>query len=169
MKRQLDRLKGKRLVTGDPNLMTKDEICINATPNGVEVKEIGIDGSIKDIASGGGGGNNNTSNDIKYYHLKVQYPDDVMMPYGLFASIFKLVPTDEAKEQDIIDTIIGNAILVETALKGIYSTDYHYFGTVPFIKIGEVIYNSIEEYCVSTGVDFNSYFERITEEEFLNS
>lgn len=55
MKRQLDRLKGKRLVTGDPNLMTKDEICINATPNGVEVKEIGTDGSIKDIATGGEG------------------------------------------------------------------------------------------------------------------
>lgn len=61
MKRQLERLKGKRLVTGDPNLMTKDEICINATPNGgVEVKEIGTDGKIKDLAGSGdnGGGNN---------------------------------------------------------------------------------------------------------------
>lgn len=66
MKRQLDRLKGKRLVTGDPNLMTKDEICINATPNGVEVKEIGTDGSIKDIASGGSG---SSSNDIVYYKM----------------------------------------------------------------------------------------------------
>lgn len=59
MKRQLDRLKGKRLVTGDPNLMTKDEICINATPNGVEVKEIGTDGKIKDLAGSGGGSSDN--------------------------------------------------------------------------------------------------------------
>lgn len=56
MKRRLNTLKGKRLVTGDANLMTKDEICINATPNGVEVKEIGTDGKIKDLA-----GNANTS------------------------------------------------------------------------------------------------------------
>lgn len=54
MKRQLERLKGKRLVTGDTNLMTKNEICINTTSDGgVEVKEIGVDGKIKDLASGG--------------------------------------------------------------------------------------------------------------------
>ncbi len=62
MKRQLERLKGKRLVTGDANLMTKDEICINTTPNGgVEVKEIGVDGKIKDLA---GGGNNTDQIDV---------------------------------------------------------------------------------------------------------
>lgn len=58
MKRKLNTLKGKRLVTGDSNLMTKDEICINATPNGVEVKEIGTDGKIKDLT---GSGNSNGS------------------------------------------------------------------------------------------------------------
>lgn len=57
MKRQLERLRGKRLVTGDANLMTKNEICINTTSNGgVEVKEIGIDGKIKDLASSGSNG-----------------------------------------------------------------------------------------------------------------
>lgn len=54
MKRQLERLKGKRLVTGDANLMTKNEICINTTSDGgVEVKEIGTDGKIKDLTSSG--------------------------------------------------------------------------------------------------------------------
>lgn len=66
MKRQLERLKGKRLVTGDPNLMTKDEICINATPNGgVEVKEIGTDGKIKDLVGSGDNGGGNSSGEVK--------------------------------------------------------------------------------------------------------
>lgn len=81
MKRQLDRLKGKRLVTGDPNLMTKDEICINATPNGVEVKEIGTDGSIKDIASGSAEGSSISENK-KYFKanlnlMEVDFPDNL--------------------------------------------------------------------------------------------
>lgn len=76
MKRQLDRLKGKRLVTGDPNLMTKDEICINATPNGVEVKEIGTDGKIKDLAGSGSG--NNTDNELleEPLYYKIKWPED---------------------------------------------------------------------------------------------
>ena len=68
MKRQLDRLKGKRLVTGDPNLMTKNEICINATPNGVEVKEIGVDGKIKDLAGSSG----SSSNDEEEFFIFLQ-------------------------------------------------------------------------------------------------
>ena len=80
MKRRLNTLKGKRLVTGDSNLMTKDEICINTTPNGVEVKEIGTDGKIKDLAgssnNGGGGGDNITTIQQflnKYKNLHVVY------------------------------------------------------------------------------------------------
>lgn len=80
MKRQLDRLKGKRLVTGDPNLMTKDEICINATPNGVEVKEIGTDGKIKDLAGSGGEGVN------EYYY---KWKDDA----DKFSELFDLIAT----------------------------------------------------------------------------
>ena len=80
MKRRLNTLKGKKLVTGDPNLMTKDEICINATPNGIEVKEIGTDGKIKDLAgssnNGGGGG-------VKeYYYYYVE-------EYNMFKELIK--------------------------------------------------------------------------------
>lgn len=64
MKRQLERLKGKRLVTGDANLMTKNEICINATSDGgVEVKEIGVDGKIKQLSGSSG----SSSSDGEYY------------------------------------------------------------------------------------------------------
>ena len=75
MKRQLDRLKGKRLVTGDPNLMTKDEICINATPNGVEVKEIGTDGKIKDLA-GSSGSSSEGGKGFEYKSSKVCWKID---------------------------------------------------------------------------------------------
>lgn len=47
--------------------MTKDEICINATPNGVEVKEIGTDGKIKDLAGSGGSSSSNVSQYDEYY------------------------------------------------------------------------------------------------------
>lgn len=96
MKRQLNRLKGKRLVTGDPNLMTKNEICINATPNGVEVKEIGTDGNIKDITSGGGGDTPSGGGDNwEVINAKA---------YGIEWTLFK----DTTKEDPTDCTRIGN-------------------------------------------------------------
>lgn len=71
MKKRLNTLKGKRLVTGDANLMTKDEICINATPNGVSVKEIGTDGKIKDLT--GSGDNGGSNKNVKYYGIGVYF------------------------------------------------------------------------------------------------
>lgn len=77
MKRQLERLKGKRLVTGDPNLMIKNEICINETHNGVEVKEIGTDGKIKDLADGG---SNKEYDDL---HTYLYYDDRIVSLMGM--------------------------------------------------------------------------------------
>jgi hypothetical protein len=79
MKRRLNTLKGKKLVTGDPNLMTKDEICINETPNGVEVKEIGTDGKIKDLANSGGG-NSKEYDDLNTY---LYYDDRIISMDGM--------------------------------------------------------------------------------------
>lgn len=90
MKRQLDRLKGKRLVTGDPNLMTKDEICINATPNGVEVKEIGIDGKIKDLAgSGESNGNSSIQDNERLYFKPKQVDNFEPEAFELLKHVFK--------------------------------------------------------------------------------
>lgn len=88
MKRQLERLKGKRLVTGDINLMKKDEICINETPNGVEVKEIGKDGKIKDLAGSDGGGG------IKEHYYKFVYNPDILTDEILAAFIIKEIVCD---------------------------------------------------------------------------
>lgn len=80
MKRQLERLKGKRLVTGNPNLMTRDEICINTTSDGgVEVKEIGTDGKIKDLANSGGG-SSKEPDDLNTY---LYYDDRIISMNGM--------------------------------------------------------------------------------------
>ena len=85
MKRRLNTLKGKRLVTGDTNLMTKDEICINATPNGVEVKEIGTDGKIKDLA---GNQQEQTSDDAEYYeYIRFKISDDYVLDMYQFCAM----------------------------------------------------------------------------------
>lgn len=88
MKRQLERLKGKRLVTGDSNLMTRDEICINETPNGVEVKEIGKDGKIKNLAGSDGGG------EIKEHYYKFVFTPDTLADEILNLFIIKEIVCD---------------------------------------------------------------------------
>lgn len=92
MKRRLNTLKGKKLVTGDPNLMTKDEICINATPNGVEVKEIGTDGKIKDLVGSGGGGDSE-QREWLYYKLNRETNNDMFSNvliylYDLYLAVY---------------------------------------------------------------------------------
>lgn len=97
MKRQLKRLKGKRLVTGDANLMTKNEICINTTSDGgVEVKEISIDGKIKDLA-GSSGSSSSNSNGLYCYKriLKRQHTDitDIFYSVTRGLSTFSFITT----------------------------------------------------------------------------
>lgn len=92
MKRRLNTLKGKKLVTGDPNLMTKDEICINATPNGVEVKEIGTDGKIKDLAGSSNEGGDCEEKEWIYYKLnretnKNTFIDILVYFYDLYLAV----------------------------------------------------------------------------------
>lgn len=87
MKRQLERLKGKRLVTGDINLMKKDEICINETPKGVEVKEIGKDGKIKDLTGSSEG-------EIKEHYYKFVYTPNMLADEILTTFIIKEIVCD---------------------------------------------------------------------------
>lgn len=116
MKRQLERLKGKRLVTGDPNLMTKNEICINETHNGVEVKERSSDGSIKELA-GSSGSSSSNSNGLYCYKrvLKRQSTDitDIFNSVMGGLSTFLFIPTSfipyiaaDPNELDIAPTLL---------------------------------------------------------------
>lgn len=64
MKRKINTIKGKRLVMGGgTNNLTKDEILVTETSNGIELKERSSDGSIKELA---GGGSSSNSIQIKF-------------------------------------------------------------------------------------------------------
>lgn len=145
MKRQLDRLKGKRLVTGDPNLMTKDEICINATPNGVEVKEIGIDGSIKDIASGGGGGD---SEEKEWYYCKC--PDTEVLAV-LKGYVAVNIPNPKGEEKIITE---ADTIVTTYALD-----DYEFVGYARFLKEDVVVYSKTDSKPLSIAKITKDYVE----------
>lgn len=163
MKRQLDRLKGKRLVTGDPNLMTKDEICINATPNGVEVKEIGVDGKIKDLAGSGGGDVPSGGNNWKYFDV-TQVPKDLFfLRTGLIAMLARCVDAT------------NDAILVGSYAFGIDPSIIKAIGVDLSITIAFSEYNferiTMEQYLNDAGFLENCAslgFVEITEDEFLN-
>lgn len=59
MKRKINTIKGKRLVMGGgTNSLTKDEILVTETSNGIELKERSSDGSIKELAGGSSEGGN---------------------------------------------------------------------------------------------------------------
>lgn len=60
MKRKINTIKGKRLVMGGgTNNLTKDEILVTETSNGIELKERSSDGSIKELAGGSSEGGDN--------------------------------------------------------------------------------------------------------------
>lgn len=66
MKRRINTIKGKRLVAGgDTNTLSKDEILVSETPNGVVLKERASNGNITQL-SGAGGGNDES---ILYYKI----------------------------------------------------------------------------------------------------
>lgn len=175
MKRQLDRLKGKRLVTGDPNLMTKDEICINATPNGVEVKEIGTDGKIKDLAGSGSGGSGDSVAGYYYFDMQGSMPEEVAELVENISNMADLVVCDTK-------SLLGYNIIItreDLSSSGIPSTlKKPIKAAVPKLLVafqyvqGEVVHivTNLFDYMRSAGFDiepyYNTYF-KTTEEEFF--
>lgn len=170
MKRQLDRLKGKRLVTGDPNLMTKDEICINATSNGVEVKEIGTDGSIKDIASGN---SENTKKEYEYYRITNSFNEWSESLY----IIFHMTWIDSVIDEDTKERIYGelsSPVSGYTAIakirKGVYknipSYDDRRVGIITnFSQMGTPTFKEILNAVGYDDENFNKTFTALTPEE----
>lgn len=189
MKRQLERLKGKRLVTGDANLMTKNEICINTTSDGgVEVKEIGVDGKIKDLAGG-----SSSDGKIKYYKTKFKDHDDE--EYGYLAVNVMISACDTLKvniyngwvpeEESLIASLHTTSGDLAMAFNKAYGMSFIFRAcTTRNNKIETInndsvlVFNTFEEYysyrrtleieLVGGGEipPFDYYFEEITEEEF---
>lgn len=97
MKRKINTIKGKRLVMGGgTNNLTKDEILVTETPNGIGLKERSSDGSIKEL-SGSSGSSSSNSNGLYCYKriLKRQHTDITDIFYSVMRglSTFSFIPT----------------------------------------------------------------------------
>lgn len=152
MKRQLERLKGKRLVTGDANLMTKNEICINTTSDGgVEVKEIGVDGKIKDLAGSGG----SSSSDMEYYKTPAG------MEEGEFIALYKLSTTSGIRISGLAEERANQTVAI--AYAPITSNSIIYYSLKDYFR--ELFSHiSDEEFEIA----FNAAYIPITKEEFYD-
>lgn len=84
MKQRVNTIKGKRLVYGgDTNTLTKDEILVTETPNGVQLKERTSNGTIKDL----GGSGSSSKIEEKYYKIAC---DDTGFSFIGLAAIYNL-------------------------------------------------------------------------------
>lgn len=75
-KKKINTLRGKRLVTGDPNLITMNEIHVKDTSKGVEVTERDKNGKLVNVTMPTGGGDTPSVSDeqvIKYYKINFNY------------------------------------------------------------------------------------------------
>lgn len=96
MKRKIDTIKGKRLVMGGTNTLTKNEILVIETPDGIELKERDSDGKVKQL-SGSSGSYSSNSNGLYCYKriLKRQFTDITDIFYSVMRglSTFSFIPT----------------------------------------------------------------------------
>lgn len=162
MKRQLDRLKGKRLVTGDVNLMTKDEICINTTPNGVEVKEIGPDGEIKDLAGGSNSSSGESVNeDIEFIYIKLNGIDFLQNTTYLITGFLPVLYRGKIS--------ISNTASTYQGINGMYMAKLYGLNLIgiAFLKIKEDGTKITAEDIINSNSAW-SVCEEITKEEFYN-
>ena len=168
MKRQLERLKGKRLVTGDANLMTKNEICINTTSDGgVEVKEIGVDGKIKDLAGSGG----SSSSDVEYYSTSLEKVQTLGAISDVIIGFIPLVKFSfQQPGFDEMKMIAGGGIFYTFMSNNLNTLKLYGIG---FTKINENgnEYHSFKDFISDIGGNlyiFDSVFTPITKEEFYD-
>ena len=152
MKRQLERLKGKRLVTGDANLMTKDEICINTTSDGgVEVKYIGVDGKIKDLASSS---SSNFPYRISYFKVNNTNWASLVDAISIYYPIIVTINLDNGKgEIHLVDRSMLNDVRIFTVI------DWDIVAPEYTINL-DFVFKSFE------GKPEVDYVEEITQEEY---
>lgn len=72
-KKKINTLRGKRLVTGDPNLITMNEIHVKDTSKGVEVTERDKNGKLVNVTMPQSGGGISDEQVIKYYKINYMY------------------------------------------------------------------------------------------------
>lgn len=102
-KRKINTLRGKRLVTGNPNLVTMNEIHVKDTQKGIEVTERDKNGKLVNVnvpqsggsgggsgESGGGGGAASGGSDILYLRCEDMLGTDAFA--GIYMNVMLATP-----------------------------------------------------------------------------
>lgn len=84
MKRKINTINGKRLVIGNTNEISKDEILVQQTKEGTISLKERVGGQLKELSGGstsGGGNNGNNSSasnglSLKFYKVKSEYTEN---------------------------------------------------------------------------------------------
>ncbi len=168
MKRKIDTIKGKRLVTGGGiNTLNKNEILVETKGDTITLKERDGSGNIKQLS----GSNENSSSDMEYYSINEEKSynlgDEALVMISSF-SLFKytLKFPSEAKRKYINGGwAFYNFISEESA-----TTHLHAIGFTKIMGV-DYTYNTLIELYKDLGFDislFDSIFTPITKEEFYD-
>lgn len=172
MKRKIDTIKGKRLVMGGgTNTLTKNEILVTETPDGIELKERDSDGKVKQLSGSSG----NSSSDMEYYSTSLEKVQtlgtvgDVIMGFiSLVKFSFQQPSLNEMK-------LISGGGVFYTLISNNLDT-FKLYG-IGFTKINQNNdeYNSLKDFfsdlISKNGGDpniFDTVFTPITKEEFYD-
>lgn len=165
-KRKINTLRGKRLVTGNPNLITMNEIHVKDTQKGIEVTERDKNGKLVNVnvpQSGESGGGESVGGNIEYLDVSNE-------PYLL--DLIGLQCIECKGISDAISIVAPTAavrLLVEGA--GVKITQIKVDWDVTVIKnIGDQIIKTtvLEGILNEVGQDELDNVPRITKEEFYN-
>lgn len=162
MKRRVNTIKGKRLVLGkDTNIITKDEILVTESPNGIELKERDYQGKIQQIS--GSAGISPFVREPICYKVNNEIPNSNFSPtQSLLFSIACFYITDAGKSVKV-------PIAAMLALSGLYPSDMNTIYIYADNNLKDVSslfgYNTLREYVKEK--DIYKQWTEITPDEFL--
>lgn len=167
MKRKINTINGKRLVIGNTNEVSKDEILVQQTKEGTISLKERVGGELKEL-SGNNGNNSSASNgpSLKFYKVKSEYTEDKELgnwvfrncaywsvSYDNYTTMSLFGPDKNTKfyEKDGSVTLKAFAISFEVLDYGVANGNYlNYFNKNIIDKVEEISFeefkNTLESY-----------------------
>lgn len=188
-KNKINSLRGKRLVTGDPNLVTRNEIHVSSTSEGVEITERDKNGKLVSISMPTEGGGQSQYHEIKpngWYWKAKEEVDWRSRLMGLEVHLVLCAIGESFKDTEYAPlnfaetySLIGQLSQLseeDDSFNTFYQRFPNYIQEAVPIKgaMGLPNFNSVQEFYQFQGQDESAFlafmeqigWERITEEEY---